>query len=351
MVSFDTDDELPDVERDTCFIDPLNDYRKYNCKFQGRINDLCLFNGQIVYVQGSMSAGGNINVTDIVTGFTEYSYELKQDAVNKFYKNDYSPYKITVISGPYYDRNSVDLGVFKRILSNVREKGTSLLLLNGPFVDMHNNLVKHGNISINGEISSFEGLFFVMMKMVDEMLKDTKIMVVFVPSLDDVTNMWPLPQPKFYTSADKITKLDIFKNRQLYLMNNPHFFEFNGSGVAICNYDFVKDFVDLAVTSTEMNKVERAFISMIEQRSYFPLIPQAPTRDEKDDESFSFVDHRKMNILAMDVIPDLIIMPSKLEPKAIVVGNTLCVNPGKLFYGNEPGTYAEIGIYPAKVRI
>ena len=48
----------------------------------------------------------------------------------------------------------------------------------------------------------------------------------------------------------------------------------------------------------------------------------------------------------MQVTPDILILPSQLNPFAKRVGDVLCINPGRLTKGSTAGTFAQATIHP-----
>ena len=87
--------------------------------------------------------------------------------------------------------------------------------------------------------------------------------------------------------------------------------------------------------------------SLILQRSYFPLLPTVINQDENDNnEKAIIVDYRKCEHLSfLKFIPDIIISPSLLQPIAKQSKNTLFINPGFIFKGDNLGSYASLNIH------
>ena len=87
--------------------------------------------------------------------------------------------------------------------------------------------------------------------------------------------------------------------------------------------------------------------SVILQRSYFPLLPTVISQEENDpNEKAIILDYRKCEHLSfLKFIPDIIISPSLLQPIAKQSKNTLFINPGFIFKGENLGSYASLSIY------
>jgi DNA polymerase alpha subunit B len=50
--------------------------------------------------------------------------------------------------------------------------------------------------------------------------------------------------------------------------------------------------------------------------------------------------------LELAAAPDLLIVPSRLQPCVRTVGRTVCVNPGRLTTGHAGGTFARVVVLP-----
>jgi hypothetical protein len=50
--------------------------------------------------------------------------------------------------------------------------------------------------------------------------------------------------------------------------------------------------------------------------------------------------------LHLDQTPDVLLLPSQLNPFSKKIGDVLCVNPGKLTKGNSAGTFARLSVHP-----
>jgi len=75
----------------------------------------------------------------------------------------------------------------------------------------------------------------------------------------------------------------------------------------------------------------------VQQRSFYPLFPPAEGCQ---------LSMANVNYLGLEQTPDVLLLPSQLNPFAKRIGDVLCVNPGKLTKGSGPGTFARLTVHP-----
>lgn len=88
-----------------------------------------------------------------------------------------------------------------------------------------------------------------------------------MPSAREINHIYPLPQPA-YPGKDEFIRYA-----------NPQTFKINGITFGAVNADVIKELILSTVVKGEMQrpKIELAWQSILEQRTYFPVYPGNPT--------------------------------------------------------------------------
>lgn len=98
-----------------------------------------------------------------------------------------------------------------------------MLILGGPFVDVNNEDIMKGEVLLehNGETKclEFKDLYQTIFSYLEKELSSFNIQIMIVPSLKDVQNLFPLPQPVFRDVLFKDLSPD-FK-RKVHFASNP----------------------------------------------------------------------------------------------------------------------------------
>lgn len=86
------------------------------------------------------------------------------------------------------------------------------------------------------------------------------------------------------------------------------------------------------------DKVKRALNALFHQKTFYPL---NPSPDEVPIDYDLLNQHGKI-----DILPNIMIVPSDLKCFIRDINSCLCINPGRLSDGNESGTFARLKINP-----
>lgn len=123
--------------------------------------------------------------------------------------------------------------------------------------------------------------------------------------------------------------------------------------VGVANFDVVRDMISNSIRSESKNPLDWSLEMLLQQKSYYPVLPNLPNFDENDKmEKVITIDERKLQDLSFSFVPDLIITPAyNISPCVRKVNSTLFINPGSLIKTNNPGTFVKIISCPPDVRI
>ncbi len=123
--------------------------------------------------------------------------------------------------------------------------------------------------------------------------------------------------------------------------------------LGVANFEVAKDMISNSIrTANSKNPIDSALEMILQQRSFYPLLPNSVNSDEIDKmEKVITIDERRLNDLYIGVIPDIIITPvSSMQPFVKKVSSTLFINPGNLMKGANPGSFVKITSYPPDVK-
>lgn len=124
-------------------------------------------------------------------------------------------------------------------------------------------------------------------------------------------------------------------------MPNPATFSIGGVVFGATSVDSLmdmsSDYTERHLSSPRPQRLPRLAQHLLEQRSFYPLFP--PNKATPLDlSSYAFVQ--------LPVSPDVLILPSKLNPFVEEVRGTLVVGPGTLCKAQAAGFFAKIDIAP-----
>jgi hypothetical protein len=331
------------------FIDPMNDYKRYSPKFENLdvMREYHFFSGQIIYVNGQ-TRNDDLYVNKIEYGMEIQTYNLKDSFVMAFYKES-SPYLIHILNGPIFNRKEINLDLFIQTLNSIAMENPHALILSGPFVNIENSALTSGDIKLNANEESsmnyFEFFEFIIKK-INDVFASKKTIIIMCPSLLDITNYYPLPQPPFNLSQLKnINNYEICKKKRLKMISNPQIFQLNEIYFGVANFDVLKDMISNSVIK-EKSPMDSSLEMLLRQRSFYPVL--STTASEDDNKTIN-IDYKRLDKLYMKDIPDIIITPSSLQSYVKKIHSTYFVNPGTLYKGNNTGSFAKISIFPPSV--
>jgi hypothetical protein len=118
----------------------------------------------------------------------------------------------------------------------------------------------------------------------------------------------------------------------------------------VANFDVVKDMISNSVRSSNKVPLDSSLDMILQQRSFYPLLPNTVTDDiDKIDKNIC-IDERKIKNFHLNAIPDIIITyASNMNPFVKKISNTLFINPGSLYKASNPGTILKIASYAPNV--
>jgi len=339
VLSFESTDTKPLLSEIVGY-DPSNDYIKYQLKFSNNDNDFDYYfmSGQIIFLEGNLINDNTcIEISKFSKGFDMYSYDLINDFVSQFYKNDDGVYIIYSMNGPYYPKNQINLDPFISLLSSLSQKEPHAIIINGPFIYSENEQIQSGDL---GEYETYINLFKLILKSINQIFTDKNTKILIAPSLSDELNYFPLPQPSFN---------QIFKDLnydKIEFISNPSFIQLNELYIANVNYDIIAEINQNSIRSNKMSPIESSLEMLFNQRSLFPVLSNTIYINDADkiDKVITF-DITQEKFFKMEPMPDIIIINSGMTNFIKRIGNNIVINSGSLIKGKNFGNICKISIY------
>ena len=339
VLSFESTDTKPLLSEIVGY-DPSNDYIKYQLKFSNNDNDFDYYfmSGQIIFLEGNLINDNTcIEISKFSKGFEMYFYDLNNDFVSQFYRNDDGVYIIYSMNGPYYPKNQINLDPFISLLSSLSQKEPHAIIINGPFIYSENEQIQSGDL---GEYETYINLFKLILKNINQIFTDKNTKVLIAPSLSDELNYFPLPQPSFN---------QIFKDLnydKIEFISNPSFIQLNELYIANVNYDIIAEINQNSIRSNKMSPIESSLEMLFNQRSLFPVLSNTIYINDADkiDKVITF-DITQEKFFKMEPMPDIIIINSGMTNFIKRIGNNIVINSGSLIKGKNFGNICKISIY------
>eukprot|EP00804_Cyclotella_cryptica_P020766 CCRYP_016600-RA/>CCRYP_016600-RA protein AED:0.02 eAED:0.02 QI:214/1/1/1/1/1/2/151/650 len=326
-----------------------------------------LFPGQIVAMEGMNASGRCIRPIKVMEGAAPPKETVAAHEVMQYYQQtNGQPLKIVTMCGPYTTSDSLEYSPLVDAVLQISEEKPDVVILCGPFVDCRQPLVRDGPvIEEDGvmKIVTFEYLFRVRIsELLMEMYEnypDLETQIVLVPSVEDAVCDSVYPQPplvdvEINTGMVEFGNLGLreleyagreeAKNppKRVHCVSNPCTLKINEIVIGVTSTDIL---FHINCDSANANlpptgRLTRIAQHLIQQRSYYPLFPAAKG---------ACLDLTSAEKWEMPVQPDILIVPSKLNPfvKEVMEG-TVVVNPGALTKNSTGGTYAVMDVHPIK---
>ena len=314
------------------------------------VSAFSLFPGQIVCVTGSNPSGHCLVAKTIVAATTPPCAKSPASAPV------FGSQSLVVASGPFTCASDLSYEPFRDVLKYCEDTRPDSLVLLGPFVDAEHRVVR-GDAGVD---APFEKVFEAGVKdKLAEFAERCEVAgyhpnVVLVPSVRDAVADPVFPQPPL---DPELLELSGKASNSVTIVNvpNPGTFTLNGVRIHACTQDVLRHLSaaeaaredkDTASKGPGSDRMSRLASHLPGQRCAYPLFPPAPG---------ACVDASLSRHLSLEKTPDLLVLPSDLQPFARVVGDNIdtaaadkddkrfvAVNPGRLAKGNIGGTLAHV---------
>ncbi|KAF8059983.1 POLA2 [Scenedesmus sp. PABB004] len=260
------------------------------------------------------------------------------------------PLSAVVAAGPFCLAGDTEYSPLTEMLRELKASPPDMLVLLGPFVDVEAPLIGGGLVDV-----TFEQLFrdkVVAQLQAWQQSIAAVCRVVLVPAVRDAFQAPTFPQPAIALPADQ----------QLVSLQNPCSFDAAGVRLAGSTTDVLRHLsaVELAKATpgAPADRLAALASHVVGQRRFYPLYPAPPG---------TCLDLTGDAALALESLPDLLLLPSDLAPfaKALPAAparadgggyapagspgaegapQVVVINPGRLAKGSSGGTYARVSV-------
>ncbi|KAK3051471.1 DNA-directed DNA polymerase alpha subunit pol12 [Extremus antarcticus] len=338
------------------------------------------FPGKIVALRGTNVSGEYFSATEIlgmpplpVAASTPAEFDVHNDRLTTS-DGEARPLHLLLASGPYTTETDLSFAALHALLARAADEKPDVLILTGPFLDLEHPLVASGdfesslpaNAKIQPDRATLNDVFRILISQPLQTLTQAvpTITVILVPSVRDAVSKhvsWP---------QDRFQKAPLGLPKGVHVVTNPITLSINEMVVGISTQDVLSELrrenVHLASKGGQFNDdfLARLAGNVIEQRHFFPVFPpQArenlpkPKRVEGEAAPSAGQGEREAVGACLDlgylklgewlnVRPDVLVLPSVLNPFAKVVNSVLCINPGTLSKKRGAGTFTSMSVVP-----
>jgi len=346
------------------FIDPYSNWNKYKVCFDECENiksDSLFHEGQIIITHGKIQ-GSVYHPLSITLGMPLVQYNILESSLVNIYK-EHLPYMINILYGPFFKSDSIDITLFSRTLKNISENNPHCLIIGGPFLSIENSLFQKGEIFLmtntnntyfatgkpdeQSKVSlSYIEYFHLLIEKIEEIFLNTRTHIVLIPSVKDIVNIYPIPQPKYNMTLLNMDKYELYKKRRMSLIGNPQIIKINEVIFGVTNYEMIDEILSNSIKSTRQSNIDQVLDSILKQTSFLPVLPIK----KENDQSNILLEYREYSNLLIDTIPDVYITPFKNIPLAKKSNSSLFINPisaiTKSKHGETLGSYINMYVYP-----
>jgi DNA polymerase alpha subunit B len=326
------------------------------------VPNFSLFPGQIVCAQGQNPSGHCLVAKRIIASAAPAMARSPPGA------SAHGALTCAIASGPFSCVSDLSYEPFHAFLAKVSETEPDALVLLGPFVDSENARIRGDDAGSDPLELSFEEVFAHGVRDALESFlarsdaKGYRPAVILVPSVRDVAAPATFPQPPL---ADE-GAIEAPRGIAVVLASNPGTFTVNGVRFSACTQDILRHLSASEAARdgpSPGDRMARLASHLPGQRSSYPLFPPAKS---------ACLDASLAGHLDMDVTPDVLLLPSDLNPFAKVVPREpepaeaesaprlaarddaagsadendafVAINPGRVAKGNSGGTFALVRI-------
>jgi DNA polymerase alpha subunit B len=336
------------------------------------LDHFSLFPGQVILVNGTDAAGGNMVVKAIVEGVPK---PLPMTSPSRLLEYHHSPQyqggkpvSMFCAAGPFTPGDDLGYQPLKDLLLKVIEEKPDVLLLLGPFVDLTQPLLATGETWLADEETGEKSLASYELIFMQRIIRDClhayfnaegagnvlPTQIILVPSLSDGHHEFVYPQPPFGNKgtvksamfAEELGNLkfpfqdDADNLKRVNLLPNPCMLRVNEALVGATSTDVLFALSgDVCNSNIGNDRMARLAGHLLEQQSFYPMFP-APEKIHPQ------LDLRHSKHWQMKRSPDILFVPSKLSTMVTEIHGSLVVNPGLLVKGSGGGTFARLTIHP-----
>ncbi|ODN77905.1 hypothetical protein L202_05011 [Cryptococcus amylolentus CBS 6039] len=308
-----------------------------------------MYSGCLVCLKGRNGGGGKFVVEELLVPPPGFLGQTPASELLDFQHGEKltgQPISLCVASGPFTLSDNLLYAPLEAVLNKVTEERPDVLILARPFIDSQHPAIKSGLVTESPADIFRAQISERLQKVIDA---SSGTVIILVPSVRDVVSRhMAFPQAM-------LDKEELGIPKKVKVLPNPCTFSVNEVNIGISTVDVLFHMgqsqtpikaseadPDPALASSASNDVFASYIrQVLGQRSFYPIFPVL-----EDLASEVNLDVTHYPLLKMDPMPDVLILPSKLNKFSKVVDSTLVINPSSLARARATGHYAKIIIHP-----
>ncbi|KAF9027142.1 DNA polymerase alpha, subunit B [Hymenopellis radicata] len=293
---------------------------------------LGVFPGALVALKGKNGGGGWFSVTEFLappplrTRSTAKSDPASMDA----------SFSVCICSGPYTSDSDLTFKPWKTLLSAIKSKKPTVVVLIGPFLDATHKSLEAGAVD-STPLQLFQKQFINPLKsMLDE---SPGHIAILVPNVRDLVSAHAVfPQAEFET---EVTNGD----PRIHLVPNPAHFTINDIKFGVTSADVMYHMKtqELTIQGVEVDPIVPQFSEdvdgmantcrhLLQQRSFYPVFP-VPLEESRDINLDITHSAGLTMVVDGEYAPDVLVVPSRLRQFVKNLDGTIAINPSSCVKG------------------
>lgn len=311
------------------------------------------FPGKVVAVKGINPSGEYFTVSEVISlprlplpATSPTELEIHNERVSGS-ESEARPLNILIGSGPFTTDSDLAYDALHEICNKAVEAVADVLILTGPFLDLEHPMIASGDFQlpedskVDLETATMTDVFraFISSPLNHLVQQVPSITIILVPSVRDAISKhvsWP---------QDRFNRKELGLPRQVTAVTNPIMLSINEILVGISTEDILYEMQRQRVASSSRfggDTMAALSANVIDQRHFFPVFPPLPRAENGLSIGASLdIAYLKLGEL-LNVVPDLMVLPSALTAFAKVVDGVMVVNPGFISKKRSPGTFAQV---------
>ncbi|KAK4928443.1 DNA-directed DNA polymerase alpha subunit pol12 [Elasticomyces elasticus] len=332
-------------------------------------------------VRGSNVSGEYFKVSEILTlpslplpASTPQELDLHNDRLASADGSEARPLGVLVAAGPYTTDTDLNFVALHTLLHKAETERTDVLILCGPFLDLEHPAIRSGDLEAHlppntkwePDRATLNDAFRLLISLPLQKLVAAvpTITIILVPSLRDAVSKhvsWP---------QDRLAKgpLGLGGVKQVSIVTNPIVVSVNEIVFAVSTLDVLSELRVGDVhqrgkgqAGFEGDMLGRLAGEVVEQRHFFPVFPPQGREEmpkmtgDGDGEGDRLPVGVGLDVAYLklgewvNVRPDVLVLPSVLNPFVKVLEGITTINPGTLSKRRGAGTFVAMNVLPRGV--
>lgn len=271
-----------------------------------------LYPGQVVLVRG-VNLRGDAIVVDRIISATNIAYSPAPNIKAM-------PLSIVATSGPYTAKDDLSFQPLQDLVKYCRDNTPDVLIMTGPFLNTK------GTALIN-MADRFDRHFDRMIdQLVHSLSSNTHILIV--SSHEDANSSFVYPTHPYECKH---------QYRNLHLLPDPCVVDIEGVHIGITSTDTIGMLSNNELSLNEgVDSIKRSIYHMFHKKTFYPIRPASIPLDIGLAHKYA----------RLNVLPNLLILPSDVKEFIRDYNNCLCINPGRLYTEQGTGKFAKVTLHP-----